>query len=250
MEPIPHRKPTQGKRKLVEKTLNLNSVGRHFVESIKAIEETQAEVPAGQATLTREERPSTDVRFRASIRGWSNGAHLVRAESLLAMQDTPMTAALQNNKDILLIPKVWWPNKTESLDPEDPGWWYTITKAIKFRECRMCDRRRGDDLDKETKAYLNRTFRGSKESFQNHAKLKRGRTEMDKAGMPSEQRKTITQRELRPRMRDDRSKSINEEEELDAIFQPEDTQGYAPLRTREEQGQKQEDRTSFSLQRN
>ena len=174
MEPIPYLQPTKGKRELVEKTLNLNSVGRHFVESITAIEETQVEAPAGQATSTREERPSTDLRFRASIRGWSNGAHLVRAESLLVMKDTPMTAALQNNRDILLIPKDWWPNKTESLDPEDPGWWYTITKAIKFLECRICERRRGDDLDKETKAYLNRSCRGCKESFQESCQTEKG----------------------------------------------------------------------------
>jgi len=44
---------------------------------------------------------------------------------------------------------------------------------------------------------------------------------------------------------------MNEEEELDEIFQPEDTQGkYAPVWTQEEKGQKQEERTSFSLRRN
>ena len=90
----------------------------------------------------------------------------------------------------------------------------------------MCERRRGDDLDKETKAYLNRNCRGCKESFQDYAKQKRGQTETDKAGTPSEKRRTITQREQRPRLRDARSKSMKEEGELDEISLPEDTQGY------------------------
>jgi len=224
MEPIPHRQPTKVKRTLESTTFNLNSVGRHFVENIKAIEETQAEVPAGQATSSGEERPSTDLRFRVSIRGWSNGAHRVRAESLLTMQDIPMTAVLHNNKDILLIPRAWWSNKTKSLDPEDPGWWYTITKTIRFRECRTSERRRGDDLDKKTKTYLNGTCRGCKESFQDHAK--QSRTETDKAGTQSKMGRTITQRELRPRLRVTYSKFMNDAEELDPMFQPEDTQGY------------------------
>ena len=66
-----------------------------------------------------------------------------------------MTVVLESTKDIILLPRDWWSDKTESLEPEDPGWWYTVTKAITFQECQMCERRRGDDLDKETKAYLN-----------------------------------------------------------------------------------------------
>jgi len=165
MERSPHRQPTLGKRKHMVTTFNLNSVGRHFIESIKDFEDTQTDAPTGRAISSGEERPLTDLRFKASIRGWSHKTHITRAEALLALQDQPMTAALRNNKDILLIPRAWWLNKTESLDPEDPGWWYTVTKAIRFRECRTCERRRGDDLDKETKAYLNRTCEGCKKSF-------------------------------------------------------------------------------------
>jgi hypothetical protein len=135
-----------------------------------------------------------------------------------------MTTALRNNKDIFLIPRAWWSNKTESLDPEDPGWWYTITKAIRFRECRTCERRRGDDLDKETKTYLNRTCRGCKESFQDH--VRRRRTEPNKAGTPSERGETTTQRELRPRLRDTYSTSMRDEGDLESEPQPEDIQGY------------------------
>ena len=49
-----------------------------------------------------------------------------------------MTATLQNNEDIILIPRDWWLDKARSLEPEELGWWYTVTKAVKFRECEVC----------------------------------------------------------------------------------------------------------------
>jgi hypothetical protein len=60
-----------------------------------------------------------------------------------------MTVTLQNNKDIILIRRDWWQGKAKFLEPEDLGWWYTVTKAVKFRECEVCQRKRGDDLDEE-----------------------------------------------------------------------------------------------------
>jgi hypothetical protein len=41
-----------------------------------------------------------------------------------------MVTILRNDQDILLIPRKWWPDKTGSLEQEDPGWWYTVTEPI------------------------------------------------------------------------------------------------------------------------
>ena len=162
-----------------------------------------------------------------------------------------MTAALQSTKDIILLTRDWWSDKTESLEPEDPGWWYTVTKTVKFRECEVCKRRRGDDLDEETKASLNRNCRGCSETFQEPTKQKRGRKKTGRVGTPSEKRKTITQkvsqREQRPRLHDDRNKSMNEEGEPDDIFRPDETQGYICVSTDPRRSGTDEGGEDFSL---
>jgi hypothetical protein len=44
-----------------------------------------------------------------------------------------MTTLLRDDKDIILIPRDWWLDKTGRLEPEDRGWWYTVTEPVKFR---------------------------------------------------------------------------------------------------------------------
>ncbi len=85
-----------------------------------------------------EEQPLTDIRFRASVRGWNNKTHQSHAQTLLGKTDKQMVTILRNDQDILLIPRKWWPDKTGSLEPEDPGWWYTVTEPVKFRVCEVC----------------------------------------------------------------------------------------------------------------
>jgi hypothetical protein len=46
------------------------------------------------------------------------------------------------------------------MEPEDQGWWYTVTESVKFRVCEVCTDRRGNDLDEETRAIQNREYRG------------------------------------------------------------------------------------------
>ena len=58
-------------------SLNLHVVGLHFVESITGIEEIP---PVDPALSEEEEQPLTDIRFRASFRGWTNEAHRLRAD--------------------------------------------------------------------------------------------------------------------------------------------------------------------------
>ena len=121
-------------------SLNLHAVGLHFVESITGIEEIPAVDPA---LSEKEEQPLTDIRFRVSVRGWNNKAHQSRVLTLLDKKDTRMATMLHSDKDIILIPRDWWSDKAGSLEPEDRGWWYTVTEPVKFRVCRLCMNRRG-----------------------------------------------------------------------------------------------------------
>jgi hypothetical protein len=103
------------------------------------------------ASLEEEEQPLSDIRFQVSVRGWKHNAHQFRARTLLTMEDKKMAKQLRVDKDIILLPKDWWSDKAGQLEPEDRGWWYTVTEPVKFRECKVCTNRRGDDLDEETR---------------------------------------------------------------------------------------------------
>jgi hypothetical protein len=130
------------------------------VENITGIEE----IPEVDPELSEEEeRPRTDIRFRAAVRGWNNKAHQSRAQTLLKKTDKQMVTILRNDQDILLIPRKWWSDKTGSLESEDPGWWYTVTEPVKFRICEVCTNRRGHDLDEETRDMHSRECRGCAE---------------------------------------------------------------------------------------
>jgi hypothetical protein len=145
-------------------SLNLHAVaGEHFLGSISGIEEIPAVDPA---LSEEEEQPLTDIRFRVSVRGWNNKAHQSRAQTLLDKTDKQMVPALRNDRDIILIPRNWWPNKAGSLDPEDRGWWYTVTEPVKFRVCEVCTDRRGDDLDEETRSMHIKECKGCAEILQ------------------------------------------------------------------------------------
>ena len=142
---------------IVQPSINLHAVGRHFVENITGIEE----IPGVDPELAEEEdQPLTDIRFRASVRGWTNKTHQSRSHTLLVKTDKQMVTTLHTDRDILLIPRKWWPDKTGSLEPEDPGWWYTVTEPVKFRVCEVCTDRRGNDLDEKTRAMDSRECRG------------------------------------------------------------------------------------------
>ena len=74
------------------------------MESITGIEE----IPAVDLALSEEEdQPLTDIRFRASVRGWNNKVHQSRTQTLLDKKDTRMATMLHSDKDIILIPRDW-----------------------------------------------------------------------------------------------------------------------------------------------
>jgi hypothetical protein len=97
------------------------------VESITGIEEIPSQDPA---LSEEEEQPLTDIRFRASVRGWNNKAHQSHVQTLLDKKDTRIETILHDDKDIILIPRDWWSGKAVSLEPEDRGWWYTVKEPI------------------------------------------------------------------------------------------------------------------------
>jgi hypothetical protein len=98
---------TKGKRKIITQpmSLNLHTVGLHFVENITGIEEIPSVDPA---LSEEEEQPLTNIRFRTSVRGWTNETHRLRAQTLLDKTDTRMATILHRDKDIILIPRDWW----------------------------------------------------------------------------------------------------------------------------------------------
>ena len=51
----------------------------------------------------------------------------------------------------MLVPRKWWSETTHTLEPQDPGWWYTVSEEVRFQECGTCSKRMGDDLGKETR---------------------------------------------------------------------------------------------------
>jgi hypothetical protein len=121
----------------MQSSLNLHAVGLHFVENITGIEE----IPVVDPELSEEEEQPT----------------------------------LLTDRDILLIPRNWWSDKTGSLEPEDQGWWYTVTDPVKFRVCEVCTDRRGNDLDEETRASTSGNAEGALKCYKNL--LKRARRE-------------------------------------------------------------------------
>ena len=194
-------------------SLNLHALGLRFVESITGIEEIPTMDPASPG---EEEQPLTDIRFRASVRGWTNETHRLRAQTLLDETDSRLATMLQRDKDIILIPRDWWQDKSESLEPEDLGWWYTVHEPVKFRECRLCQKRRGNDLDKDTRAIHRKECKGCAEFLQEPTR-KGGKRAVGKGKQPATKRtqsQIVQLREQRTRSQQVRYNLSDDEEGL------------------------------------
>ena len=127
-----------------------------------------------------------------------------------------MTTMLQKDKDIILIPRDWWQDKAGSLEPEDLGWWYTVKEQVKFRVCRLCMERRGDDLDEETRAMHCKVCKGCAEILQEPTK-KDSKRAAGKGKQPTTKRtqsQVVNQRELRTRSQQVRYTFPDDEEGL------------------------------------
>ncbi len=216
----------KGKRKIIAQplSLNLHSVRLHFVESITGIEE----IPAVDLALSEEEeQPLTDIRFRVSVRGWNNKTHQSRTQTLLDKTDTRIATTLHGDKDIILIPRDWCPDKVGSLEPEDLGWWYTINEPVKFRVCRFCMERRGDDLDKETRTIHSKECKGCSEPTKKGSKWATGKEKQPTTKRTQSQ--VVNQREPRTRSQQVHYNFSNDEEGLHDA--DDEIQGYLCVST-------------------
>jgi hypothetical protein len=133
---------------------------------------------------------------------------------LLGKSDKQLVTTLRNDRDILLIPRNWWPDKIGSMEPEDKGWWYTVTEPVKFRVCEVCTDRRGNDLDEVTRAMHSRVCRGCAKMLQEPTK--KGKKRIEGKGI-----QPVAQRVLRTRNQQARYNFSDDEEEV-----KEEIQGY------------------------
>ena len=59
-----------------------------------------------------------------------------------------MTREVQIGWDIILIPSCWCPVVNNTLESQEPDWWYTISDVIRFGEYRSCKKRIDEDQDR------------------------------------------------------------------------------------------------------
>jgi hypothetical protein len=86
-----------------------------------------------------------NIRFKATIRGWSHRTNQHRATALLSLQDEPMVRRIRENQDLVLLPVNWW-SLANTLEPNESGWWYKVSGPIRFRECKACPKRIREDV--------------------------------------------------------------------------------------------------------
>ncbi len=86
------------------------------------------------------------MRFKAVIRGWRHQAQQLRATALLSLKDISLVRKMQENHDLILFPTGWWSSVVDTLDPDELGWWYRVSEPIRFRECKDCGKRIGEDM--------------------------------------------------------------------------------------------------------
>ena len=53
---------------------------------------------------------------------------------------------MHENQDLILLPATWWPLAMDILEPNESGWWYKVSDPIRFRECKVCSQRMGEDV--------------------------------------------------------------------------------------------------------
>ena len=98
---------------------NLHQVGENFIATISEVEPdslVEGVVP------DRTEDPNQliqNIRFKATIRGWSHQAHQHRATALLSLQNEPLVRRMRENQDLILLPANWWSLVMDTLEPNE-----------------------------------------------------------------------------------------------------------------------------------
>ena len=157
---------------------NLHVKGLYFVERISGVGSN----PRRTEMEDENTDPQTDpnIRFQVVVRGWSDLKQQTRAKTLLALPDEKMVKSLQNHRDILLIPRYWWPDLHNTLGPEEPGWWYTVSSEMWYQGYSSCRNRIGKDHQDEDRcpkcpAKINK--RKKSDSKKNQGKNQKGHLE-------------------------------------------------------------------------
>jgi hypothetical protein len=65
---------------------------------------------------------------------------------LLSLQNESLVRRMRENQDLILLPANWWPGVMNTLEPNESGWWYKVSDPIRFRECKACTKRIGEDV--------------------------------------------------------------------------------------------------------
>ena len=125
----------------------MHQAGEIFIEAVTEV--AYDPVVAEALDQNRAEDPihlAQDMKFKAAIRGWSHQAQQLRATALLSLNDISLVREMQEGHDLILLPADWWPSAADTLDPGELGWWYRVSEPIRFRECKACGKRIGEDM--------------------------------------------------------------------------------------------------------
>ena len=125
---------------------NLHQVGEHFIEAISEVESDSLLEGVAPDRTEDPKQILQNVRFKATIRGWSHQSHQHRATALLSLQNEPLVRRIRENQDLILLPANWWSVAMDTLEPNESGWWYKVCDPIRFRECEACTKRIGEDV--------------------------------------------------------------------------------------------------------
>ena len=145
--PSSHSKKQDSHRGPARPSINMHQAGEIFIEAVTEV--AYDPVVAEALDQNRAEDPihlAQDMKFKAAIRGWSHQAQQLRATALLSLNDISLVREMQEGHDLILLPADWWPSAADTLDPGELGWWYRVSEPIRFRECKACGKRIGEDM--------------------------------------------------------------------------------------------------------
>jgi ribonuclease HI len=150
--------------------LNLHALGEQWIGEVSDVDIVQA---------PQEDSHEGDLLiFKAQIRGWETDARRTRCRSLMEKSGHILRQALLRPvwKDILLIPKQWYPADSPKFETE--GWWYAPAEEVLGRTCKSC-----------RTFYEIENSAGTRRSRRNTMRCPKCRSENDQAGATGERGK-------------------------------------------------------------
>jgi hypothetical protein len=135
--------PTPDTKEIDIPSANLHVMGLDFVERISGVRMIPRSAEMEDENTDSQTDP--DIQFQVRIKGWSDLKQQNRAKTLLTLSDKKMVKSLQHHRDILFIPRSWWPYLHNTLEQDEPGWWYTVSNEMGYQGCRSCKNRIGKD---------------------------------------------------------------------------------------------------------